>query len=233
MDWCVHSELANGFSCNESVILVMSDFFQTLVMKPPEEIEKLGLIELPFLMNLCHDSDQDLFIHKACHNNSVFWVKRFLSKRTSRSKGAEGKTILHIACESSNLAMLNTLVDFVDVDAFEDRDNNSYTAIDHAANNLDTYLINYLLESTNECITQLILIKLPSILCAMMMCSKSDSVTLEAVKAVMGNINRIREDNELYQEITKNIDPWDSLSSNAKPCTKQYINTVLKIWETN
>jgi hypothetical protein len=67
----------------------------------------------------------------------------------------------------------------------------------------------------------------------MMICSRSDSATLEAVKAVMENINRIREDNELYQEITKDIDPWDSLSYNSKPCTKQYINTVLKIWETN
>ena len=86
---------------------------------------------------------------------------------------------------------------------------------------------------TPENISQLILIKLPSVLSAMMMCNKSDSETLEAIKVLMGNISRIREGNELYQQITTNIDPWESLTSNSKPCTKQYIDTVLRIWEKN
>ena len=42
---------------------------------------------MPFLMNVCKDDINDMFIHKACKNDSTFWVKRFLTKSNSRVIG--------------------------------------------------------------------------------------------------------------------------------------------------
>ena len=58
----------------------MEQFLENIVSKSPDEIERMRLLEMPFLMNVCKDDINDMFIHKACKNDSTFWVKRFLTK---------------------------------------------------------------------------------------------------------------------------------------------------------
>ena len=230
-NWSVYSEVAKEFNWNAVKINSMEQFLQNVVSKSPDEIERMRLLEMPFLMNVCRDDINDMFIHKACKNDSTFWVKRFLTKSNSGVIGSEGKTLLHMACESGNLAMMNTLIDFVDVnDAFDTRDDNMYIPIEYAAINLDINLITYLLENTDEKLTTCLLLKLPSVLSCIMMCNKSDEETLEAAEALMPSINRLRSEHPIYQECTNKIGNMTNDHFNVKPNSKQYINDILKAW---
>ena len=230
-NWSVYSEIANEFIWNGYKIKNMETFFEHIVSKSPDEIERMRLFEMPFLMNVCRDGINDMFLHKACKNDSTFWVKRFLTKSNSGVTGSDGKTLLHMACESGNLAMINTLLDFVDLDTiFDVRDDNMYTPIEYAAVNLDASLIIHLFENSEEKIKTNLLIKFPSILTCMMMCNKSDDEILEATKAVMTSINLLRIENQIYEELTNKIGSMDSDNFCMKPITKQYINNVLKLW---
>ena len=230
-NWSVYSEIANEFTWNSTKISSMENFLECIVSKSPDEIERMRLFEMPFLMNVCRDGIDDMFIHKACKHDSTFWVKRFLSKTNSGVTGSEGKTLLHIACESGNLAMINTLIDYVDEEvAFDARDDNMYTPIEYAAMNLDTSLIVYLLENMEEKVILCLLLKLPSILTCLMVCNKSDEDTLEATKALLQGITRVRNENQIYLEVTNKIGSFESDNFTLKPITKLYINNVLKSW---
>ena len=233
IDWKVHSELASPLQWNENKICNMSGFFTILVENSSEEIEMLRTMEMPFIMNMCYDEDGDLFVHKACKNNSVFWVKRFISKSIAKSKGSDGKTLLHLACESGNIVMIELVIECVGEEAFEEKDDNLYTPIEYTAINLDTNVINYLIDNTDEGITLSILIKLPSILTAMMMSNKSDSATLECCRTFLEVVKRVRMGNDVYQEITKNLEGWDDSSCSARPATKTYIKNVARNWAEN
>ena len=230
-NWSVYSEVANELYWNGIKINSMEQFLENIVSKSPDEIERMRLLEMPFLMNVCKDDINDMFIHKACKNDSTFWVKRFLTKSNSRVIGSEGKTLLHMACESGNLAMINTLIDFVDInEAFDTRDDNMYIPLEYAAINLDVNLIIHLLENTDEKLTTCLLLQLPSILSCIMMCNKSDEETLEAAEALMASIDRLRSEHPIYQECTNKIGNMTNDHFNVKPTSKQYINDILKAW---
>ena len=230
-NWSVYSEIANEFTWNNTKICNMEIFFENLVSKSPDEIERMRLLEMPFLLNVCRDGMDDMFIHKACKNDSTFWVKRFLSKTNSGVTGSEGKTLLHMACESGNLAMINTLIDYLDEEvAFDVRDDNMYTPIEYAAINLDTSLIVHLLENTEAKVVLILLLKLPSILTCMMICNKSDEDTLGATKTLLECVSRVRNENQICQEITNKMSSLENNNFALKPITKLYINNVLKSW---
>ena len=91
-----------------------------------------------------------------------------------------------MACESGNLAMVLLLIEQSEQEAFEEMDNNMCTPLEYAADELDAYLINYLLEKVDETMTIFILIKLPIILRTMVVSESSDEETLEAVKSSLG-----------------------------------------------
>ena len=227
----IYSELADTINLGQKEINNMADFFRALVTRSPDDIGKLGIVEMPFILNLCRDHENDMFIHKACKQDNIFWVRRFLSKRVVLEKGSDGKTLLHMACESGNLAMVLLLIEHSEQEAFEEMDNNMCTPIEYAADELDAYLINYLLEKVDETMTIFILIKLPIILRTMVVSESSDEETLDAVRNFISCVKRMRHDNMIYQEITKGVDWCDGCDLTIKPSTIQYIFSILAIWE--
>ena len=159
-----------------------------------------------------------------------------ISKENARSKGLDGKTLLHLGCASGNLGIVQTVIEVMDYnEGLKDTDEHSYNPMDYASSNLHVnILLWYLLDGSHaNNIALHTLAKLPSLLTSMLMCKKSDDTTLRAVETLMENITLgVEGENKICGELAKHVEGWDNDNMYAsKPKTKRYVKNILKAWD--